>query len=209
MSPLGWASGVAFVGLVTCITFGVRAHELPFTPFVASAAKVAAGKLWVLPASALVVDRPVLIGLAAFAALAIATLRFCGTRTFWTAAVLGHLCSALAVYVIIGVARLAYPHLFAAALVSPDFGVSAMQGAWVGALATTAWLWARGDRRRRSMVVVGVCAVTAIAWWLHPSPSILTTEHGFAFLIGCVVVAWPRLSARRCGPTDGAPSLPW
>ena len=196
-SLVGWASGVALVGLVVGVTFAVRAHELPLTLFAASAAKVATGKLWVLPASALVVDRPVLIGLVAFAALAAATLRFCSTRTFWIAAAAGHVCSALAVYAIIGVARLAYPHVFAAALVSPDFGVSAMQGAWVGALATTAWLWSGGDRRRRLTVVAGVCAVTALAWWLHPSPSILTTEHGFAFVIGCGVVAWPRLAAAR------------
>jgi hypothetical protein len=195
-SAAGWASGVAFVALVAAVTFATRAHELPITPFVASAAKVAAGKLWVLPASALVVDRPVLIGLAAFAALAVATLRFCGTRTFWLAAVVGHICSALAVDAIIGVVRLSDPQAFAPALVSPDFGVSAMQGAWVGALALTAWSWARGDRRRRALVVAGVCAITVVAWWLHPSPSILTTEHGFAFLIGCCVVAWPQRASR-------------
>ena len=192
---IGWASGIAFVVVVSVLTFATRDHELPLAPFVASAAKVASGQLWVLPASALVVDRPVLIGLAAFAVLAAATLRCCGPRTFWLAAVAGHVGSTLAVYAIIGTARLADPGVFTNAFVSPDFGVSAIQGAWVGAIATTAWLWAGGHGRRQAAVAAGVCVVAAVAWWLHPDPSILTTEHLFAFVIGCGIVAVPRLTA--------------
>lgn len=195
-SPLvGWTSGMAFVLVVALLTFATRDHELPLAPFVASAAKIASGQLWVLPASALVVDRPVLIGLAAFAVLAVVTLRFCGTRTFWLAAVAGHIGSALAVYAIIGAARLADPDIFSTEVVSPDFGVSAMQGAWVGAIATTAWLWADRDGRLQAAAGGGVCLVAAVAWWLHPDPSILTTEHLFAFFIGCGIVAAPRLTA--------------
>lgn len=58
-----------------------RAHELPQSLFAASAKKIASGQVWLLPASALIVDRPVLIGLVAFGVLALATLRFCGART--------------------------------------------------------------------------------------------------------------------------------
>ena len=60
-----------------------------------------------------------------------------------------------------------------------------MQGAWVGAIAATAWGWAGADPRARASVAAGVCALAGVAWWLHPDPSILTTEHLFAFLIGC------------------------
>jgi len=194
---IGWASGIAFVVVVSVLTFATRDHELPLAPFVASAAKVASGQLWVLPASALVVDRPVLIGLAAFAVLAAATLRCCGPRTFWLAAVAGHVGSTLAVYAIIGTGRLMDPHLFTNALVHADFGVSAMQGAWLGAIATTAWLWAGGDGHRRASVAAAVCVIAAVAWWLHPDPSILTTEHLFAFFIGCGIVAAPRPATAR------------
>lgn len=183
-----WVSGVVLVGVVAALTFAIRAHELPLTPFVASARKVASGELWVLPASALVVDKPLLIGLMAFAVLAGATLRFCGTRTFWLAAVAGHTGSTLLVYSIIGTARLEDPDAFAHAVVTPDFGVSAMQGAWVGALAVTAWRWAGASGRNRSLVAAGVSAVAGVGWWLHPDPSVLTTEHLFAFLIGCAIV---------------------
>jgi hypothetical protein len=196
-SLVGWASGIVFVLVVAALTFATRDHELPLAPFAASAAKIASGQLWVLPASALVVDRPVLIGLVAFTVLAAATLRFCGPRTFWLAAGAGHVGSALAVYAIIGAARLADPHVFTNAVVSQDFGVSAMQGAWVGAIATSAWLRAGRDGRLQVAVAVAVCVVAAVAWWLHPDPSILTTEHLFAFLIGCGIVAAPRLTAAR------------
>jgi hypothetical protein len=193
----GWASGVALVGVVAALTVAIRAHELPLTPFVASARKIASGQVWILPASALVVDKPFLIGLIAFAVLAAATLQFCGTRTFWLAAAAGHAGSTLLVYAIIGATRLADPHIFARAAATPDFGVSAMQGAWVGAIAATAWLWAGANRRNRGLVVAGVCAIAGVGWWLHPDPSILTTEHLFAFLIGCGIVSWRRFAPVR------------
>jgi hypothetical protein len=191
----GWASGVALVVLVSALTYAISAHELPLTPFVASAREVASGQIWVLPASALVVDKPLLIGLMAFAVLAAATLRFCGTRTFWLAAIAGHTGSTLLVYSIILTTRLADPDAFARAVTTPDFGVSAMQGAWVGALAVTAWIWAGTSRRNRSLVAAGVCGIAGVGWSLHPDPSILTTEHLFAFLIGCAVVSLQRLTA--------------
>lgn len=192
---MGWASGIGLVVVVAALTFATRAHELPLSPFVASAAKIASGQVWVVPASALVADRPVLIGLAVFGVLAAATLRFCGARTFWVAAAMGHAGSTMLVYAIIGSARLADPHVFARAVVTPDFGVSAMQGAWVGAIAATAWSQAGADRRRRAVVTAAICALAGVAWWLHPDPSILTTEHLFAFLIGCAVVSWRRPAA--------------
>jgi hypothetical protein len=184
--------GLVFV--VAGITFATRAHELPLTPFVASATKIASGQVWVLLASALVVDRPVLIGLAAFGVLAVGTLRVCGVRTYWLAAAVGHAGSTLLVYAIIGSVQLADPEAFASAAAKPDFGVSAMQGAWVGAITATAWIRAGIDRRGRSLVAAGVCAVAGVGWWLHPDPSILTTEHLFAFFIGWAIVSWRSLA---------------
>ena len=194
-SLAGWASGVGLVCVVAALTFATRAHELPLTAFVASATKIASGRVWLLAASALIVDRPVLIGLAAFGVLALATLRFCGARTFWLAAAAGHAGSTLLVYAIIGSTQLADPEMFASAAVRPDFGVSAIQGAWVGAITATAWSRAGTDRRDRGLVAAGVCAVAGVGWWLHPDPSILTTEHLFAFLIGCGIASRRRLTA--------------
>jgi hypothetical protein len=79
--------------------------------------------------------------------------------------------------------------------VTPDFGVSAMQGAWVGALTATAWSRAGTDHRHRALVAAGVCALAGVGWSLHPDPSILTTEHLFAFFIGCGIVSWRTLAA--------------
>jgi hypothetical protein len=187
---------VGLVCVVAALTFATRAHELPLTPFVASATKIASGQVWLLAASALIVDRPVLIGLAAFGLLALVTLRFCGARTFWLAAAVGHAGSTLLVYAIIGSTQLANPEMFTSEAVRPDFGVSAMQAAWVGAITATAWRWAGTDRRDRGLVVAGVCAVAAVGWWLHPDPSILTTEHLLAFFIGCGIGSRRRLAAR-------------
>jgi len=202
---IGWASGLGLVCVVTGITLATRAHELPSTAFVASATKVASGRVWVLPASALVVDRPVLIGLAAFGSLAVATLRICGARTFWLAAAVGHAGSTLVVYAIIGSTQLANPEMFASAAARPDYGVSAIQGAWVGAITATAWFRAGSDLRDRGLVAAGVCAVAGVGWLLHPDPSILTTEHLFAFLIGYGIVTWRR--AATAARTTAKPAI--
>jgi len=167
---VGWGSGVGLVVIVAGLTFATRAHELPLRPFVASAAKIASGQLWVVPASALIVDRPVLIGLAAFGVLAVTTLRVCGARTFWLAAAMGHVGSTFLVYGIIGSTRLADPHMFTRAVVTPDFGVSAMQGAWVGALTATAWSRAGTDHRHRALVAAGVCALAESGGYFTPTP---------------------------------------
>ena len=193
-APLGWASGGILVGVVTALTLAIRAHEIPLSAVAASAATVSAGRVWLLPASALVVDQPVLIGLVAFALLGFAALWTCGARVFWVSAVVGHIGSTLTVYAIIAAARLSDPDAFAGAFARPDFGVSAMQAAWVGAIAATAWSRA-ADARARTFVAAGVAAVAGIAWWLHPDPSILTTEHLFAALVGCSVVSWQQLLA--------------
>lgn len=183
-----------FFGLVAGLTLAIRAHELPLGFFAASSEKIAAGEIWLLPASALVVDRPVYVGLVAFGLLGFTALRICGTRLFWVVAVAGHIGSTLAVYAIIAASRLSDPDVFPGVVARPDFGVSAMQGAWVGAIAATGWGRAGADPRSRGLVAAAVCALAAVAWLLHPDPSILTTEHLFAFLIGCCVVFWPRMA---------------
>lgn len=193
-STLGWLSGGVLVGVVAVLTFLIRAHEIPLTTFASSAAKIPAGRVWLLPASALVVDQPVYVGLAAFGLLGLAALWLCGTKVFWIAALAGHVGSTLTVYAIIGASRLSDPDAFASAFARQDFGVSAMQGAWVGAVAATAWARTGADARGRASAAAGVVALAGVAWWLHPDPSVLTTEHLFAFLIGCSVVSWPQLA---------------
>jgi len=208
VSPVGWASGGFLVAVVAWLTLAVRAHDVPLAIFAASAAKVAEGEIWLLPTSALVVDRPVYVGLVAFGLLGFAALRICGTRVFWVVAVVGHIGSTLAVYAIIWASRLTDPDVFTGAFARQDFGVSAMQAAWVGAIAATAWRRAGADPRARLFVGAGVCALAGVGWWLHPDPSILTTEHLFAFLIGGTAVSWSRLAASARKVVGGAGASP-
>jgi hypothetical protein len=183
-----WSSGAALFAVVAALTAGVQAHALSTRPFASSAARIAGGKLWLLLSSALVIERPVAIGLVTFGLIASAVLWVCGARTFWLTAVAGHVGSTVVVYAIVGLSRLADPHLFSGAVVSPDFGVSAMQGAWVGALTAHTWMRSRPGLRPRAATAAAVCGLAGVAWHLHPDPSVLTTEHVFAFLIGGSIV---------------------
>ena len=200
-SLVGWSSGAALFVVVVCMTEAIRARLLSVGPFAATAARVAAGQLWLLFSSGLVVDRPVTIGLIAFGLIASVTLWVCGARTFWVAAIAGHVGSTLLVYAIIGLSRLTDPHLFSAAVASPDFGVSAMQGAWGGALTARAGLACGRRFVQRAATVAGVCVLGGVAWLLHPDPSILTFEHLFAFAIGSAIVWFALRRAPRPVPS--------
>lgn len=185
----GWLSGTALFAAVAFMTAAIHARVLAIGLFAASAARVATGQLWLLLSSGLVIDRPVAVGLVAFGVIASATLWGCGARMFWVTAIAGHVGSTLLVYAIIGVSRLTDPHVFSAAVASPDYGVSAMQGAWVGALTARAWIGCGQRVLQRSATVAAVCGLAGVAWLLHPDPSILTFEHLFAFAIGSSI-AW-------------------
>ena len=159
------------------------------------------GELWTLVTSAVVADDPVWISLASFAAITAVALLVCGGQLFWLAAAAAHVGSAISIYLFMALSRAVDGGLFTASVLRPDFGVSTMQGGILGATAFVLWRTSSGSRTRRALVVAGVCVLAAIAWRLHPDPSVLTYEHHVAFLIGLLAA---RLVLGRGEPLPAA-----
>lgn len=189
-------SAIVLVGVVVATSalavsgIGPSAATLSFNPN-----RLAQGRVWLLVASALVVDHPVVLSLLSFAVLAVATLAVCGRRVFWSAAIVGHVGSTLIVYALIGAVRTIEPGAFAAALNARDYGVSAISSSWLGAIATTAWN-TRTARRSRATIVIGCCAIASFAFMIRRDTSVLSSEHLVAFALG-IGLALPRGAAYR------------
>lgn len=77
------------------------AHLVGAADLASSPASLAAGKVWLLLTSGFVVVGPPLPQIATIAVLAALVIRFRGSRTFWTAALLGRVGSPLVVYALV------------------------------------------------------------------------------------------------------------
>jgi membrane associated rhomboid family serine protease len=82
------------------------------------------------------------------------------------------------------VARLVDPGAFQRLVTAPDYGVSAICAAWLGAVAGTGWQ-KRGESIRRAAIVLGCVAAASLAWFVRGRGlDVLDSEHVFAFGIG-------------------------
>lgn len=188
---------LATVWLVAVVNVSIAANARPgwVSALAASPDRVREGKLWFLVSSAVLVDRPVVLSLLSFTALAAATLIMCGTRIFWWSAILGQVLATILVYVFIGIARWLVVGAFDSSVVSPDYGVSTVCAAWLGSIAALMW-----RRRGRSAVgklsIASSCVAAGLfAYSVRPDVSVLSSEHLVAFGLG-VSAAIPGLMQR-------------
>jgi hypothetical protein len=110
------------------------------------------------------------------AGAAFAVIRMRGPFVWWAAVIAGHVGSALLAYAIIGIAGAD------AAADDPDFGISCVLGATLGAL------FASGLRRHdRTLIAIGAVAFLVLlpfsVDWYGP-------EHPLSFALGFGVVRW-------------------
>jgi hypothetical protein len=168
--------GVA--GVIGTVTATVRPGQVAATP-----GSFAAGRIWLLATSAFVADRPAAASIAGFALVGAVTILVAGTTTTVVAAAVGHIGSAVAVYLALGLVRIFVPTAFAGAIDQPDFGTSAIIAAWIGVLAALLW-----SRRRRSAAVALCCVSALVGWYLKRNLTILDAEHAVALVTGIAAV---------------------
>jgi hypothetical protein len=153
------------------------------SPLQSSADLIADGELWRLFTSALVVDGVAAPQIALTALVSFAVIRLDGAAVWWAAVIVGHVGSALLNYAIIGVAILLGSEGAEAAADDPDFGISCVLGASLGALFASGW-----------RVVGAVSFVLLLPFsldWYGP-------EHPLSFVLGALVAGFAgRLRGRQ------------
>jgi hypothetical protein len=185
--PGEWLFLAALMAVVSSLTAAERMRAISLWDLASSPHAVAEARVWSLVTSALLVSSPLfwsLVSLGVFCALA---LRICGIRVLLISAFAGHVASALVVYALLAVTRAFDPRAFAAVVNAPDFGVSAVSAAWLGAMASVSWRRGNGTWWRKIATVLAVVAVAAFGWIVRGHLNFLDLEHVVAFAIGVVL----------------------
>jgi hypothetical protein len=185
--PVSAATLGGLITVVTAVTAAQASGVIALRSIAASPQQIASGRLWLLVTSGLLVQKPFAVSLLSFAALGVLTLALCGYRVFAWSAVVGHVLSTLVVYACLAVVWAASPEAFGQTWSAPDFGVSAVSAAWLGAVASVAWRRAGGRVVARASIFVACLAVAAIGWLIRGHLNVLDSEHGFAFAVGAAV----------------------
>jgi hypothetical protein len=173
---------------VIVVTILVRSDDLSVSEIDSSADGVADGQLLRLLTSGIAVAGPLAvwqIALGAFVAAVV--IRREGAAVWWVAALVGHIGSALISYAIVGLASALGSASAEDAANDPDYGISAVLGASLGALFASG---ARaGDRMITGFGIAGFVGLLpfSLGW--------LDIEHPVAFALGAAVVF-------RLGSTD-------
>jgi len=147
------------------------------------------GEWWRLFTSALVIQGPPVPQVIAIAVLGTFGIYFGGSGTFWMTALAGHILGTLIAYagfiaVWLG-DRAAYAHF----LTDPDYGVSLVWCAALGAFGALAWLGHRRDMRRPAHPYIAMTAVAAMVLVTIYSDDMAAVQHVIAFLIGAIIIA--------------------
>jgi hypothetical protein len=179
----------ALLLVVVATTLAQSVGWIGVNALAADPARIAAGKIWLLISSGLLVQKPVVLSLVSFAALGSLTLLVCGRGVLGTAALLGHVGSTLITYGVVAIVSIVSPETFRATWSAPDYGVSAIAAAWLGAVACVCWR-RRGITLAGKAAVAGSClAVAAFGWMMRRHHNVLDSEHALAFAIG-VALSW-------------------
>jgi len=197
---IGTALALGWVAAVVALSLVARARTGWVAALAASPDRIREGKVWFLLSSGMIVDRPIVISLVCFVALAALALLVCGLRGFWSAAFLGQVVATVLVYSLIGAVRWIVPAAFESVVASPDYGVSTISAAWLGSIAAVGW---RGRGRSlfgKCSIALSCAAVGLFAYSVRPGIGILSSEHLVAFALGVTTAIpgiWTRL-AQRC-----------
>ena len=185
----------ALIGHPTVATAGLRPDDL------------AAGHVWLLATSAVIVNGPAVPQIAALVPTALAALRRLGALFVTAVMVVAHVGATLLAYVTLLVAT---GDADGSHNRSYDYGISAVWLGLLGALAVALLPEARAGNRS-AQAVVGAAAVCALAGVLL-FPLMPATEHGLAFALGAGLAGLrearrsARRSARSAASTAFAPA---
>jgi hypothetical protein len=197
----GYLGVVAVIAVLRALTGWPTVAELASTP-----ALLAHGEWWRLITSALVVNGPPLPQMIAIAVLGSAAIYFGGSAVFWSAAVAGHVIGTLAAYVGLSAAWISARSSGSRLLTDPDYGVSLIWCAALGAFAAMACLGAGRNWRRPQYPWLAVGAVLVLGIVTAFSDRMAAVQHIIAFVVGFVVLALAGRPASARSPRRPRPT---
>jgi hypothetical protein len=140
------------------------------------------GEVWTLVTSSVVIDGPPvgqLLMTAVFAWWVIARL---GAKRFWIVAIAGHVGATVVAYLGIGALWVVAGDRLEDVVTEPDYGISAVWAALLGALIVVGWR--SGGRRRRVAALAGAAVVVGFGYFVVSDGHLAAVEHVLAFAIG-------------------------
>lgn len=158
------------------------------TALASSPALLLHGEWWRLITSAFVIDGPALPQLVAIAVLGSFAIYFGGSWTFWSTAITGHIVGTLLSYA--GVAGLWLVDRASAVrfITDPDYGVSLIWCAALGAFCAAVWLGDRGSWSRPVKPWLVAAAVSVMVVVTLYSDKLEAVQHATAFVVGFAIV---------------------
>jgi hypothetical protein len=185
--------------LITVITIAITRTLFGFptvNELASSPALLLHGEWWRLFTSAFVIEGPAIPQLLAIGVLGSMGIYFGGSWTFWSTALAGHFLGTLLAYAGLALVWVQDHALVAKYITDPDYGVSLIWCAALGAFATMVWYgtglkWSRGTR----MTVV-VAALTIMIIVTIFSDKMDAVQHALAFIIGGCIAGTANRSVR-------------
>jgi hypothetical protein len=177
-----WLACVAAIAIVRSRDPNAFAvHDLASSP-----AALTAGRLWTLVTSAFIVDGPSVPQIVMTALVAGAVVRLGGAALFGRSAVAGHVGATLLAYLGIAAVSITDSATAHAVVHAPDYGISAVWAASVGALLV---LLHRSGAHPRVTAAFGVVLLATFLALVDIDGELADVEHLLAFLIGVGVAA--------------------
>jgi hypothetical protein len=183
---------IAYLTAVAFIEVLRHAEVVTATDFAATPDAIADFKLWRLVTSAFVVSGPPVLELLGLTAATVLFLRRYSPATFWAVAFAGHVGGTLLAYAGIGALWLTSRETVQSVVDQPDYGVSAVWLAVLGALLADSLGSVRsGTADLMDRVLTAACLLAAAIGFVF-FPVLGGTEHLLAFLAGYVVATLMR-----------------
>jgi hypothetical protein len=175
---------VVVIAILQHLTGHPTVQELASSPTL-----LAEGQWWRLITSGLIVQGPAVPQVLAIAVLGGAGIYFGGSWLFWRTALLGHVVGTMVAYGAFSVAWFANHAASARFLTSPDYGVSLIWCAALGAFAAWAWLGPGSDIRRPLHPFASLACFAVMAIVIAYSDPMAAVQHIVAFAVGLGIIS--------------------
>jgi hypothetical protein len=154
-----------------------------------SPALIIDGQWWRIITSGLVIQGPAVPQIIAIAVLGSLGIYIGGSWVFWRSAVAGHVVATLVAYAGFSAVWLLDRTLSTRFLTDPDYGVSLIWCAALGAFAALSWLGPRANWRRPHQPIPALLAVIVIVVVAAYSDPMAGVQHAIAFIVGLCIIA--------------------